>query len=233
MEQSTLPKPVDWDELYPGRFLKSGDLKGKKVTLRIAAIDLDELIGDKGAKIKGVITFSEDKRQLALNKTNGICLRAMFGRKVQEWVGKRVTLFPAQWNGEDCIRLFGSPEIEKDIVVQVALPRRRPFEMTMHATGSAKTPAPALHSAWESAARTRSETHQFPASHAGETRFLSSLGDWCATLIELSDTAAPADVLHANIKTYDWACSNRTAADDVAHLDALREHFNGVGVSGL
>lgn len=70
-------------------------------------------------------------------------------------------------------------------------------------------------------------------SHNGETRFLSSLGDWCATLIELSDTAAPADVLHANIKTYDWACSNRTAADDVAHLDALREHFNGVGVSGL
>lgn len=114
MEPTVLPKPVDWDELYPGRFLKAGELKGKNVTLRIASVDLEKLVGDKGEQIKGVLTFEKTDKHLALNKTNGICLKEMFGKKVQEWVGKRVTLFPSQWNGEDCIRIFGSPDIAAD-----------------------------------------------------------------------------------------------------------------------
>ena len=56
----------------------------------------------------------------------------MFGRKVQEWVGKRVTLFAGMWDGEECIRVWGSPDIQADLEVTVALPRKRPFQMTMH-----------------------------------------------------------------------------------------------------
>lgn len=127
-----LAKPVDWDELYPGRFLKASDFKGKKVTLEISDVKLEELEGDKGKQIKGVISFRKTDKQWALNKTNGICLKLMFGRMVQEWVGKRVTLFESTWNGDVCIRVFGSPDIEKDLAATVALPRKRPFEMTLH-----------------------------------------------------------------------------------------------------
>lgn len=130
----TLPKPVDWDELYPGRFLKVGEFKGKQVTLKIADVDLEELVGDKGAQLKGVISFEKTQKKLALNKTNGLCLRAMFGKKLSEWVGKRVTLFPSQWNGEDCIRVFGSPDIAEETEIDIQLPRKRPFKMTMHKT---------------------------------------------------------------------------------------------------
>lgn len=129
-----LPKPVDWDELYPGRFLKATEFKGQKVTLTISEVRIEELVGDKGPQIKGVISFERTEKQLALNKTNGICLREMFGRKVQEWVGKRVTLFPSTFDGEDCIRVWGSPDIAADMQATIALPRRRPFEMTMHKT---------------------------------------------------------------------------------------------------
>jgi hypothetical protein len=125
-------KPVDWDQLYPGRFIKTGDLLGKNVTLKIASIDLDELEGETGKKVKGVISFERTEKQLALNKTNGICLKEMFGKKVQEWVGKRVTLMPSLWNGEDCIRIYGSPDIEVDKEITVQLPRKRPQRMTMH-----------------------------------------------------------------------------------------------------
>jgi hypothetical protein len=128
----TLPTPTDWDELYPGRFLKAGDLKDKKVTLTIASVRVDELVGDKGPQIKGVIHFQQTEKEWALNKTNGICLKEMFGRKVQEWVGKRVTIFAAAWDGEPCIRVWGSPDIEADRDVTVQLPRKRPFKMTMH-----------------------------------------------------------------------------------------------------
>lgn len=127
-------KPVDWDELYPGRFLKVGEFKGKQVTLKIADVDLEELVGDKGAQLKGVISFEKTQKKLALNKTNGLCLRAMFGKKLSEWVGKRVTLFPSQWNGEDCIRVFGSPDIAEETEIDIQLPRKRPFKMTMHKT---------------------------------------------------------------------------------------------------
>lgn len=129
-------KPVDWDELYPGRFLKAGEFaatRSNRVLLTITAVDLDELESDDGKKVKGVITFREVPRQLAMNKTNGICLKAMFGRKVQEWVGKRIVLFADKWNGEDCIRVYGSPELREDIKVEIKLPRRKPYNMVMHA----------------------------------------------------------------------------------------------------
>lgn len=125
-------KPVDWDELYPGRFLKASDFKGKNVTLKIKEVNLEELEGDKGKQIKGVISFEKTDKQLALNKTNGICIKSMFGKKVQEWVGKRITLFASVWNGDDCIRIFGSPDIEATNEITVQLPRKRPIAMTMH-----------------------------------------------------------------------------------------------------
>lgn len=132
-QPTILPKPVDWDELYPGRFIKAVDFKGKRVTLRIAKVDLEDLEGDKGKQRKGVIGFESTEKLWALNKTNGICLKEMFGKKVQEWVGKRVTLFPAQYDGEDCIRVWGSPELEVDREITISLPRKRPFKWMLHA----------------------------------------------------------------------------------------------------
>jgi len=149
-----LAKPVDWDQLYPGRFVKASDLKGKQVTLRISEVNLEELAGEKGPIVKGVISFEKTEKMLALNKTNGLCLRAMFGKKVQDWVGKRVTLFPTEVRmptGEmdDAIRVYGSPDIPRDLEITVSLPRKRPVQMTMHRTGgtggasaSSSSPAP-------------------------------------------------------------------------------------------
>lgn len=136
----TFPKPVDWDELYPGRFIKAGEFKGKKPTLTITDVKIEELVGDKGPQIKGVISFKESEKQWALNKTNGICLKELFGRKVQEWVGKRVTLFAAMWDGEECIRVWGAPHLTEDREVTIALPRKRPFTMTMHKPAARPVP---------------------------------------------------------------------------------------------
>ncbi len=142
-----LPKPVDWDELYPGRFLKASEFKGKQVTLRIAAVDIEKLVGTKGPQIKGVISFERTEKQWAINKTNGECVKAMFGRNVQNWVGKRVTLFAGIHNDAPCIRVWGSPDIDRDFEVTIQLPRKNPFQMTMHKVGPggsrAQAPQPA------------------------------------------------------------------------------------------
>jgi hypothetical protein len=132
-----LPKPVSYDDLYPGRFLKAADLKGKIVTLQITSVDIEELVGDKGEQLKGILSFAKTDKQLALNRTNGECIKGMFGRDVQAWVGKRISIFPAPFKGnlpidvDECIRVHGSPDIDADKPVRVALPRKKAITMTM------------------------------------------------------------------------------------------------------
>jgi hypothetical protein len=126
-------KPVDFDQLYPGRFIKAGELLGKKVTLTITDVELEGLLGDDGKeKAKAIISFKESEKKLVACKTNGICIKEMFGKSIAEWIGKRITIFPDVWNGEPAIRVWGSPDIDADFKVQVALPRRRPFDKVMH-----------------------------------------------------------------------------------------------------
>jgi hypothetical protein len=134
-----LKKPVDWDELYPGRYLKAGQLNDRKPTLTIKSVDVEKLQDDKGHdKIKGVITFEEIGYQWALNKTNGIVLREMFGRSLSGWVGRKVTIYrgaveSGSQRGEPAVRIWGSPELKEDRTIVVQLPRKRPFNVLVRA----------------------------------------------------------------------------------------------------
>lgn len=131
-------KIVDYDQLFPGRFLKAGEFDGKKVTLTISEIEIEALPQDKGGdKDKGIISFAETKKKLVLNRTNGECFKAMWGRKLADWIGKRVTLFPDTWNGELAVRVYGSPDIRADMDVEIRLPKRKPLQKTLRLTGVA------------------------------------------------------------------------------------------------
>jgi hypothetical protein len=134
-----LKKPADWDELYPGRFLKAGQLGDRKPTLTIASVDVERMLDDKGQeKVKGVITFKEIAYQLAMNKTNGLVLREVLGRDLGKWIGRRVTLYrgaveSGSQRGEPAVRVWGFPELERDRQISIALSRKKPFTVTVHA----------------------------------------------------------------------------------------------------
>ncbi len=134
-------KPVAFDELYPGRFLKSGELRGEKKTFTISDVEVDELEGEKGKKWQGIIYLVELDQQIVLNVTNGLCIKAMFGTSISSWKGKRITLHQdrTQLGGKtvDCIRIWGSPDIDADFVTEIKLPRKKAFNMTMHCTRAA------------------------------------------------------------------------------------------------
>lgn len=138
---------VDYDELYPGRFIKAGDLRGRDVNLTITKVRADELEGQKGKQTKGVISFKETKKELVLNRTNGECIKAMFGRKLADWVGKRITVYPAKIESEVAdlaIRVRGSPDIAADVSFELHLARKRPRAMVMKKTATGKgAPPPA------------------------------------------------------------------------------------------
>jgi hypothetical protein len=154
-----LPKPISYDDLYPGRFIKAADFRGNKTTLTIVDVITEELEDDKGKHVKGILKFAKTDKQLALNKTNGECIKGMFGRRIEDWIGKRITFFPAPYDGSlplditECIRVFGSPDIDADKTITVRLPRKKPRTVTMRkvtlnqragnapATNAATTPA--------------------------------------------------------------------------------------------
>lgn len=142
-------KPVNYDELFPGRFLKAGLFVGKNTTFTVRDYDVEKLPQDDNKeKTRGIISFRETELQLALNSTNGQCLKAMFGATLANWVGKRVTFCaekdrdPGGGGMVDAIRVFGSPDIDRDMSIEVKLPRRKPKTRTLKCTRESGRAAP-------------------------------------------------------------------------------------------
>lgn len=130
-------KPTNFDELYPNRFLKAGLLKGQKVTVTISDVFIEELEGEKGIEQKAILTMAGKKMQLVLCKLNGLCVKAMFGPSIGAWLGKRITLWPTDTimpmkKGEDCIRVWGSPDIGGDFDLPIQFRKRKAFSVTLH-----------------------------------------------------------------------------------------------------
>jgi len=121
--------PTSYSTLFPGKYLSAPDLDGKHVTLTIATVQRETIEGEKGPEDKATISFRETPRQLVLARTNGEYLVGMFGRSVQTWVGKRIHLWPTETKlgpqTVPCVRVWGSPDLEKDITVTVKLPRKK------------------------------------------------------------------------------------------------------------
>lgn len=130
---------LKFDDLFPGRFIRAANFDGKDVTYTITNVMLEELEGDRGKEVKPIVSFSEINKQLVLNKTNALALKAMFGSEVTDWNGKRVTLYPLtiEWEGNDlAIRVRGSPDLEAPITFSFKLPRKRAREITLQRTSA-------------------------------------------------------------------------------------------------
>lgn len=141
-EHTATVKPiVDYDQLFPGEFLKAGLFRDRPVTLTIAGIEMRDMPMDKGGeKPRAIVAFRETKMKLVLVKTNGECFKAMFGPRVPEWTGKRVTFFcGADDFGKkrvDAIRVQGSPDLAQPITVTVEYKRRRSQTFALTVTKS-------------------------------------------------------------------------------------------------
>lgn len=135
---------MDYDILFPGRFLKAGEFQGRDVTLTITEVTTEELPQDKGGdRVRGIIAFQETKKKLVLNRTNGECFKALWGRETDAWIGHHVTLYPAEYQGDVAIRVKGSPDITEAVDAEIKLPRKRPFMMKLIPTGKRnQKPAP-------------------------------------------------------------------------------------------
>jgi hypothetical protein len=117
---------------------------GRDVTVVIDSVRLEPIADDKGVvKEKWIIRFRNKDRGWVCNLTNAILLSSMWGRDIDGWIGKAVTIGPekVRFGGEtvDGIRVKGAPHLEKPLEVEVRLPRKKPQRVTLVPTGK---PAP-------------------------------------------------------------------------------------------
>jgi len=86
------------DLLFPGRFLKAADLRGRDVTVVIERIDPREELQMRGktAEFKPVVYMKGKEKAWVLNKTNAMSIAKIYGPEVMSWIGKSVTIYPTR-----------------------------------------------------------------------------------------------------------------------------------------
>jgi len=135
---------MNYDQMFPSRFIKAGEMEGKPVTLTIDGVGREPMEREDGHEEMVVIVAFREKRKTGdpiewrVNKTNAQAMFAMWP-DTDEWVGKRVTLFPepdssGMSDSGFCIRVQGSPDIDQTIAYQLKLPRRKPQQRKLTKT---------------------------------------------------------------------------------------------------
>ncbi len=82
------------NEVFPSRFLKCEDLKGKELDLKIKAITHEELGQDPIPKT--IASFTTIDKCLVVNKTNWLVIASLHGEDDDDWPGKTIRLYPTR-----------------------------------------------------------------------------------------------------------------------------------------
>lgn len=98
--------------MYPSEYLAACDLLGRDVTLTVAGVEIEAVVGADGKKQeKPVVSFTEGKakKKMVLCKTNAKTIAGRHGTNTDDWIGKKITVYPTtcQAFGQtvECIRV--------------------------------------------------------------------------------------------------------------------------------
>lgn len=79
---------MELNDIYPSKFLKAADLKGRTATVVIATAAIDEIGHDR----KLVLYFQGKEKGLVTNKTNANRIGYLHGNNTDQWIGKEIAL---------------------------------------------------------------------------------------------------------------------------------------------
>jgi hypothetical protein len=101
---------VTRNEVFPGRFLKAEDLKGRPRVVQIKDAPLETLKAPDGREqVKIVLYFVGAKKALPLSKVHWDAIAPIAGDDTEGWPGHRIELYPTKTEigGKlvDCIRV--------------------------------------------------------------------------------------------------------------------------------
>lgn len=150
------------DELFPSRFLKWTDLKGKNVRLTIKGVSIEEF--DDGRK--PALAFEGTDKLMTLNKTNALVIADMYGPETTKWPGNQIVvahekvLFAGKMT--DTIRVHRPRP--PDVDYQAPITQRRDMEAPTEAPAMI---SPAAEVSAYAAAKNGTNGHHAPARGNG------------------------------------------------------------------
>jgi len=103
------------DEVFPSKYLKAADLKGKAHLVTIESVSYETFKGMDGREVqKVVLHFKNTEKTLPLNLTNfdAVC-DATGCLDTEDWPGQRIEVYPTRTSmggkAVDCIRIRRPP----------------------------------------------------------------------------------------------------------------------------
>ena len=82
-------------DLFPSKYIKAEDLKGKKLKVTIEGYESVKIGKDKEEQT--VLYLKGQKKQFVLNKTNALAIEEVLGTgEVEEWEHKKIVLYPTR-----------------------------------------------------------------------------------------------------------------------------------------
>lgn len=134
---------MKWEQRFKGEYLSTIELGDRQPTFTITKISTTRLDDEKKKREvdKAVMFFKEVDRGWMYSKTAGHCLAKMFGEDDAGWIGKRITLYADEdvYFGSDQvggIRIAGSPDIQKPLIVRIKFQKKRAFEVKLVQTAA-------------------------------------------------------------------------------------------------
>lgn len=82
---------ADINDLYPSKYLKAHDLRGKTVKATINHVLVEKI----GSDTKPVLYFKGKEKGMVLNKTNAFTVSQAFGMDTDDWGGGEIEIFAA------------------------------------------------------------------------------------------------------------------------------------------
>jgi hypothetical protein len=99
-------------QAFPSKYVKTSDLGGKRVTVKIDRVEIEDVGGDED---KPVLYFQGRGKAMVLNVTNANMISSVYGEETGDWHGREIELRPEKttFQGKvvDCIRVH-VPQIE-------------------------------------------------------------------------------------------------------------------------
>ena len=75
--------------IFPSRYVKASDLKGREITVVIARAEVEKLGDDN----KLVLYFQGAEKGLVTNRTNADRVSYLYGSNTDQWIGREIVLY--------------------------------------------------------------------------------------------------------------------------------------------
>ena len=81
--------------MYPSKYVAVEDLRGRDINVTISRVVPEKLKTNDGKTKKAwLIYFEKADKPLICNVTNARTIARLYGTEAEQWIGKRITLYP-------------------------------------------------------------------------------------------------------------------------------------------